>query len=104
MLGSAVGFSVMSLLVRVASAVRHLPTGEIVLARAVVTLAISVAMVHHAGLPLAGNHQRGKLLLRGVLGFAGLAGYYLALAHLPLADATTLQNIIPLLTAVLAWR
>jgi drug/metabolite transporter (DMT)-like permease len=105
MIGSAAGFSVMSMLVRVASVMRHLPTGEIVLARSVATFAISLAMVRRAGLPMAGSgHQRGKLLLRGVLGFGGLAGYYLALARLPLADATTLQNIVPLLTAVLAWR
>nr|HEX4318992.1 DMT family transporter [Kofleriaceae bacterium] len=102
MIASAAGFSVMSLLVKVA-AHRGLPTGEVVLARAVVTLAISVAMVRRAGVAASGT-RRGRLFLRGVLGFGGLAGYYLAIAHLPLADATTLQNIVPLLTALLAWR
>ena len=101
MIASAVGFSAMSVLVKVAA--EHLPTGEIVLARAIVTLAISYAMVKRAGLAATGT-QHGKLILRGVLGFGGLSGYYLALAHLHLADATTLQNVIPLLTAVLAWR
>jgi drug/metabolite transporter (DMT)-like permease len=103
MVGSAAGFSVMSVLVQVASVRRGLPTGEIVLARGVATLAISLVMVWRAGVAASG-HQRGKLALRGVLGFGGLAGYYLALAHLPLADASTLQNVVPLLTAVLAWR
>ena len=80
----------------------RLPTGEIVLARAVVTLVISYVMVRRAGLSPWGNH-RGKLVLRGLLGFGGLTGYYAAIALLPIADATTIQQIVPLLTAVLAW-
>ncbi len=100
MVASAFGFSVMSVLVKVAS--QRLPTGEIVLARAVVTLVISYGMVVRAGLHPWGKNKRG-LVLRGVLGFGGLTFYYLAIAHLPLADATTIQNTTPLLTAVLAW-
>jgi drug/metabolite transporter (DMT)-like permease len=97
---SALGFSVMSVLVKLASA--DLPTGEIVLVRAIVTLGLSYLLVRRAGLAPWGT-QRSRLVLRGLLGFGGLAGYYAALAHLPLADATVLQNTIPLLTAVLAW-
>lgn len=100
MMASALGFSVMSVLVKVAS--QRLPTGEIVLARAVVTLVISYAMVLRAGLHPWGTNKRG-LVFRGVLGFGGLTFYYLAIAHLPLADATTIQNTTPVLTAVLAW-
>lgn len=100
MAASALGFSAMSVLVKLASP--RLPTGEIVLARAVVTLVISYAMLRRARLPLWGTHKRG-LVLRGVLGFGGLAGYYGAIALLPLADATTLQQIVPVLTAVLGW-
>src|SRR4051794_20375279 len=98
---SAFGFSAMSVLVKLAA--RHLPTGEIVLTRAVMTLALSYVMVKRAGLSPWGK-QRKKLLLRGTLGFTALACYYIALARLPLADATTLQQIQPLLTAILAWR
>jgi drug/metabolite transporter (DMT)-like permease len=97
---SALGFSVMSVLVQIAG--RELPTGEIVLVRAVITLVISLALVARAGLPPWGT-QRRKLVVRGALGFGGLALYYLALARLPLADATTLQNTTPVLTALLAW-
>jgi drug/metabolite transporter (DMT)-like permease len=43
------------------------------------------------------------LVFRGLLGFGGLAGYYIAIDRLPLADATVLQNATPLLTGVLAW-
>lgn len=97
---SALGFSAMSMLVKVASA--RLPTGEIVLARGVVTLVISYVMVRRAGLSPWGT-QRGKLVFRGLLGFGGLTGYYAAIALLPIADATTIQQIVPVLTAVLAW-
>src|SRR5689334_18098759 len=97
---SALGFSMMSVLVKLAA--RELPTGEIVLARAVVTLALSYALVRRAGLSPWGT-QRGKLFVRGILGFSGLAFYYLSLVRLPLAEATTLQNTAPVLTALLAW-
>jgi drug/metabolite transporter (DMT)-like permease len=100
MAASALGFSAMSLLVKLASP--RLPTGEIVLARAVLTLVISYVMVRRAGLSPWGT-QRGKLVFRGVLGFGGLSCYYAALARLQLADATILQNTIPLVTAGLAW-
>jgi len=100
MAGSAFGFSLMSLLVKIASAT--LPTGELVLARAVVTIVVSYAMLRRANLPMWGT-RRGLLATRGVLGFFGLTCYYAALAHLPLADATTLQNTTPLITGLLAW-
>lgn len=97
---SALGFSLMSVLVKKVSP--HLPTGEIVLARAVMTLVLSFVMLRRAGLEPWGT-QRGKLILRGLLGFAALGCYYVALVRLPLADATTLQYVQPLITAVLAW-
>lgn len=100
MAASALGFSVMSMLVKIAST--RLPTGEIVLARAIVTLVASYVMVRRADLPLWGTNRKG-LAFRGVLGFGGLSLYYLSLAHLPLADATTIQNTTPLMTALLAW-
>jgi len=100
MAASALGFSGMGLLVKLASP--RLPTGEIVFARAVVTLVLSYGMVRRADLSPWGTARLG-LAFRGLLGFGGLSTYYLAIAHLPLADATTLQNSTPLITAVLAW-
>jgi drug/metabolite transporter (DMT)-like permease len=97
---SAFGFSVMSVLVKLVSV--RLPTGEIVLARAVMTLVLSYVMVRRANLSPWGN-ERGRLMLRGLLGFAALGCYYVALAKLPLADATTLQYTQPLVTSLLAW-
>ena len=98
---SAFGFSAMAVLVKVASP--RLPVGEIVFARALITLGLSLAMVRRAGLSPWGT-QRLSLMFRGFLGFGGLAGYYIALSRLPLADTTVLQNATPVLTAVLAWK
>jgi drug/metabolite transporter (DMT)-like permease len=100
MAASAFGFSAMAMLVKVASA--RLPTGEIMFARAIVTLVLSYAMLRRAGLSPWGNDLL-PLAFRGLLGFGGMTGYYLSLARLPLADATTLQNATPLITAWLAW-
>jgi drug/metabolite transporter (DMT)-like permease len=41
--------------------------------------------------------------IRGARRAASLSGYYGALALLPIADATTLQQVVPLLTAFLGW-
>ena len=100
MILSAFGFSIMSLLVKLASV--RIPTGEIVLSRAVLTLVISYLMVRHANLSPWGT-QRSKLVVRGLLGFGALGFYYVALARLPLADATTLHYMQPIVTSILAW-
>jgi drug/metabolite transporter (DMT)-like permease len=100
MAASAFGFSCMALFVKLAAV--RLPIGEIVFARAIITLGLSYAMVRRAGLSPWG-HQRLALALRGLLGFGGLTCFYIALVRLPLADATTLQNAIPVVTALLAW-
>ena len=100
MAASAFGFSAMALLVKVAS--RRLPIGEIMFARTLFTLLLSYAMVRREGLSPWGN-ARLSLALRGLLGFGGMTAYYIALARLPLADASTLQNATPVFTALLAW-
>jgi len=100
MVAAALAFSLMSMLVKLASA--RIPTGELVLARVVFTLVASYVMVRRAGLDMWGT-RRGALALRGFVGSAALAFYFLAIAHLPLADATTLHFTQPILTALLAW-
>jgi drug/metabolite transporter (DMT)-like permease len=96
---SALAFAAMSACAKAASP--RIPSQEIVLARAVVALALSFAMVRRAGVPPFGKH-RGLLFLRGVFGFGGLSCVFYAVAHLPLAEATVLQYLYPLLTALLA--
>lgn len=97
MLWSALAFSGMSALVKVAG--DRLPSVEIVLVRGVVTLALSFWAVHRAGLSPWGNDRKG-LLLRGLLGSAGLHCYFFAVTRLPLADATVIQLTNPLLVAI----
>ncbi len=99
MMLAALAFSAMSVGVKLALVT--VPLGEIVFARAVVTLVLSYVMCRRAGLRPLGR-ARGRLLLRGVIGTAGLSCYYGSLALLPLAEATTIHHVTPLLTAVLA--
>ncbi|HEV2149571.1 MAG TPA: DMT family transporter [Longimicrobiaceae bacterium] len=92
-------FSVMSLLVKVAGT--RLPSEQIVLARAVVTLVLSWAMVRRAGAPLWGK-AKGRLALRGLVGAVALSCFYFSLVHIPIAEATVIQYMNPVFTAVLA--
>ena len=92
-------FSAMSVFAKFAG--QRLPTMELVLARIVVTFAMSVWAIRAIGIGYLGNNRR-LLLARGVCGFMGLSCYFYAITHLPLADATVIQFCNPMLTAVLA--
>ncbi len=96
---AAFWFSAMSLLVKIAGA--RLPSMEIVLVRAVITLALSWALVRRAKISPWGN-RRGMLLLRGALGCAALTCFYFSIVHLPLAEATVIQYTNPVFAALLA--
>lgn len=101
MAASAFFFSLMYLLVKVAG--RRLPSQEVVLARAVITAALSYAALRGAGVAALGT-KRKLLLLRGVLGFVALSCTYYAAVHLPLAEATVIQYTNPIFTALgAAW-
>ncbi len=93
-------FSIMSVFVKL-SGQSGIPSQEIVLARAVVTLVMSAWMLRHAKIPMWGDNKK-LLLARGLAGFGGLWCFYYAVTHLPLADATVIQYTNPVLTAVLA--
>ncbi len=101
MILSALAFSAMAVCVKQASV--RLPTAEIVLARALISIALSAAGLRWAGVAPLGR-SRGLLILRGLLGFAGLHCVFYAIGHLPLAEATVLQYLHPLFTALLALR
>lgn len=97
MAAAALFFSLMSVLVKVAG--QRLPAQEIVLARVVVTLILSYALVRRAGLSPWGTRRR-ALVLRGLLGFTALSCYYWTLTALPLAEATTIHHAAPIFTAI----
>lgn len=96
---AALGFSVMSLLVKAAG--QRLPVQEVVLARSSVGVAMSWYSLRRRGVPIWGQ-RRGLLLLRGLLGYAALSCFFYALVHLPLAEATVIQYTNPVFTAILA--
>lgn len=99
MLLSAFTFSVMSLLVKRVG--ENIPFEEIVMARAVVSLVLSWAVLKRSGVSIWGENRR-ILMVRGFFGFSGLMCFYYALTHLPLADATVIQYMHPVFTALLA--
>ncbi len=101
MVASAFAFAVMTALVKHLG--EHLPSQEIVLIRAILTLFLSLAWLRHKGVSPWGV-QRPLLLLRGLFGFLALSCVYFAVTHLPLAEATVLQYMHPLLTSLLALR
>jgi drug/metabolite transporter (DMT)-like permease len=96
---SAFSFSIMSALVKVAS--ERLPSQEIVAARAAVSLLLSWWLVRRAGVSPWGTHRR-LLFFRGFLGYLALSCVFHSVSVMPLADATVIQYLYPLFTAVLA--
>ncbi len=99
MMGAAFFFSVMSLLVKWVG--QRLPTFEIVMVRSVLMLIFAYGHLCWLGRDPWG-HDRPRLLLRGVLGFCALSCFYYSITHLPLADATLLQYLNPIFTALIA--
>ncbi|MEY3930196.1 MAG: hypothetical protein RLZZ516_1906 [Cyanobacteriota bacterium] len=100
MLSSALSFSLMSVFVKAVG--ERIPVAEVVLARSLVSLVLSVLMLRQAGLSPWGN-RRWLLVLRGVIGTGALLCVFAALEQLPLAPATVLQYLQPTITALLAW-
>ncbi|PSW22311.1 EamA/RhaT family transporter [Photobacterium sanctipauli] len=100
MLLSALGFALMAACVKLVSA-SGMPIFQIVAARALVSLLISYADIKRKKIPVWGNNKP-LLIARGTVGTIGLICVYYAIANLPLAEATILQYLHPVFTAVLA--
>ena len=99
MLVSALGFALMAACVKLVSS-QGMPLLEIVAARSLVSLVLSYADVRRKGLSPWGSH-RALLMARGVIGVLALICVYYALTTLPLAEATLLQYMHPVFTALL---
>jgi len=100
MLLSALGFALMSACVKEVSAL-GIPVLEIVAARAIVSGVISYADIKRKKISLWG-HNKPLLIARGMVGAFALMFVYFAVTTLPLAEATVLQYLHPVFTAVLA--
>lgn len=99
MAASALLFSLMSLLVKLAGS--RLPSNQIVLARGVVCLVLSYGWLRAHGIPPWGNN-RPALLLRGFFGTSALLCFYYTLVTLPFAESVVLQHLNPIFAALLA--
>jgi drug/metabolite transporter (DMT)-like permease len=100
MILSAMGFALMAACVKKVSLL-GIPVLEIVAARAFVSLFLSYLDVKRKRISLLGNN-RTLLLARGVVGALALVCVYYSVTHMPLAEATVLQYLHPIFTAVLA--
>jgi len=101
MLVSALGFALMAACVKTASTTYSIPVLEIVAARAIVSAIISYADVKRKRISVWGNNKP-WLIARGIVGAFALMLVYYAVTTLPLAEATILQYLHPVFTAVLA--
>ncbi|WP_391091646.1 EamA family transporter [Vibrio sp. NH-UV-68] len=99
MLLSALGFALMSACVKYVS-IHGIPVFEIVAARALVSLIISYLDVKRKRISIWGNNKP-LLLIRGIIGTFALMCVYYSVTTLPLAEATILQYVHPVFTALL---
>lgn len=99
MLTSALGFSAMSLCVKLAS--DGLPTMQLVFARSAFMAVLTFTVIRRTGGTALG-HDRRTLFLRGAVGATALSLFYLGIGRLPLGDAVTIQYTAPVWTALTA--
>jgi drug/metabolite transporter (DMT)-like permease len=80
-----------------------LPTAEIIFARCLISLVLTVWQLHRTNTPILGPPEaRFNLLGRGVFGAGSIILGFLALKALPLGAAATLSYLAPVVTAVAA--
>lgn len=98
---SALGFSLMSLFVKLSSQA-GIPVMQILAARAFISLLLSYATLKAINIPVFGQNHT-LLLARGFVGFLALTMVYYSVTHLPLAVATVIQFLNPIFTAILGF-
>ena len=98
---SALGFAVMAALVKEAGNL-GIPLLQIIFVRAVISVVLSLLDIRRAGVHPLGNERR-LLFARGLFGFVALTGVFYALINLSMAQATLLQYLHPVFTALLAF-
>ena len=101
MLISALAFALMAALVKEAG--QHgIPLLQIIFVRALVSVVLSLIDIGRSRVHPLGN-RKALLFARGFSGFLALTGVFYALFHLSMAQATVLQYLHPVFTALLAF-
>lgn len=77
------------------------PAHELVLARSIVSFAISYYIIRRRGLPVLG-YNRKWLLVRGFAGMIALTIFFYSIHYLPIAIASTVQYLAPVFTVIFA--
>jgi drug/metabolite transporter (DMT)-like permease len=98
---SAASFALMGCLVKLAGS-WHVPLLQIIFVRALISVVLSLGDIARARVHPLGQ-RRGLLFARGLAGFIALTGVFYAILHLPYAQATVLQYLHPVFTALLAF-
>ena len=101
MLISALAFALMAALVKEAGQL-GIPLLQIIFVRALVSVVLSLIDIGRARVHPLGN-RKALLFARGLSGFLALTGVFYALLHLSMAQATVLQYLHPVFTALLAF-
>ena len=81
--------------------VQRYPAHELVLARSIVSFAISLFVIKRKGIPVFGVNKK-WLIIRGLAGTIALTMFFYTIHHLPIALATIIQYLAPIFTVILA--
>ncbi len=108
MLLSSLCFGFVNLIIKILAdqhdlydSIQNYPEFELVFFRCMVSLSISITIIRMKKIPIFGNNRK-WLLVRGLAGSTGLTMFFFTLTHLPMAIATVIQYMSPILTIVFA--
>ncbi len=98
---SALMFSMMATFVKMGKG--RFPVQELITFRCLFIMTITLPILIAGRLPILGApERRGRLFLRGVLGFCSMSAYFWTLTRLPVADAIVIQYTNPIFTTLFA--
>jgi len=81
--------------------IQHYPAHELVLARSIVSFAMSLVIIKYRKIPVFGTNIK-WLLIRGLSGTIALTLFFYTFQHMPMAIATIIQYLAPIFTVILA--
>ncbi|AFS79645.1 drug/metabolite transporter, EamA family [Gottschalkia acidurici 9a] len=99
MLLSALCFAIMASFVK---SLENYPVTEKVFFRNFLSLLVSIFIIVKNKHSFKGNNKK-FLLMRSITGMLGIAFYFYAISHLPLADAVIMNNMSPFFVAILSF-